>query len=52
MEETKVDESKLKGVARTVCKVYSRVVGYFSAIDVWNVAKKKEFKLRKTFKVN
>ena len=52
MEEQKVDESKLKGVARTACKIYSRVVGYFSPIDSWNVAKKKEFKIRKTFKVS
>lgn len=52
MNEQKVDESKLKGVARTACKIYSRVVGYFSAIDTWNKGKKKEFGLRKTFKVN
>ena len=52
MEDKKVDESKLKGVNRTLCKIYSRVVGYFSPISEWNKGKKKEFGIRETFKVN
>jgi len=33
------------------CDVYSRVVGYMSPLDRWNVGKKREWEDRKTFKV-
>jgi len=33
------------------CQVYSRVTGYYRAVQVWNDAKKQEFKERKFFKI-
>lgn len=33
------------------CEVYSRIVGYFRAIQQWNKGKKEEFKKRKTFQL-
>jgi ribonucleoside-triphosphate reductase len=32
-------------------EVYSRVTGYFRPVQNWNLGKKEEFKLRKTYKV-
>lgn len=32
------------------CKVYSRVVGYYSEVDNWNLGKKQEFKDRVNYK--
>ena len=37
---------------RTLCEVYSRVVGYLRPIKQWNPGKSAEFHDRKTFKVN
>jgi hypothetical protein len=31
------------------CDVYSRVVGYFQPVGNWNVGKKEEYKMRKTY---
>ena len=31
------------------CEVYSRIVGYLRPVKQWNVGKKEEFKLRKTY---
>jgi ribonucleoside-triphosphate reductase len=31
------------------CEVYSRVVGYYRPVSLWNVGKKMEFKERKMF---
>ena len=36
---------------RQKCERFSRVVGYFRPIDLWNVGKQEEFKDRKVFKV-
>ncbi len=33
------------------CEVYSRIVGYFRAVQQWNKGKKEEFKDRKLFKI-
>ena len=33
------------------CEVYSRVVGYFRPVSMWNRGKQEEFKDRKTFEV-
>ncbi|MBU5678949.1 MAG: ribonucleoside triphosphate reductase [Candidatus Aenigmarchaeota archaeon] len=33
-------------------EVYSRIVGYFRPVSQWNVGKKEEFKLRKTYKIS
>ncbi len=34
---------------RTVCEVYSRVVGFLSPVSQWNKGKKEEFSDRLTF---
>jgi len=34
------------------CTVYSRVVGYLSPINNWNVGKKEEYKDRTEYKVD
>jgi len=31
------------------CEVYSRVVGYYRPVQLWNIGKKQEFKERKMF---
>jgi anaerobic ribonucleoside-triphosphate reductase len=33
------------------CEVYSRVVGYLRPVQQWNLAKAKEFKDRKNYKL-
>jgi len=33
------------------CEVFSRIVGYYRPVQLWNEGKKEEFKDRKTFKV-
>lgn len=32
------------------CEVYSRAIGYLRPVNQWNIGKKEEFKMRKTFK--
>lgn len=32
--------------------VYSRVVGYYSSTNLWNIGKQQEFKDRKVYKVD
>jgi len=34
------------------CEVYSRIVGYLRPVNQWNLGKKEEFKLRKTYAIN
>lgn len=34
------------------CLVYSRVVGYWSAVQYWNKGKRQEFKERRVYKPN
>lgn len=36
----------------TSTEVYSRIVGYFRPVSQWNVGKKEEFKLRKTYNIS
>jgi len=37
------------GINKVPCLIYSRVVGYYSAVQIsWNPGKKEEFKERKT----
>ena len=37
---------------RTVCEVYSRIVGYLRPVNDWNKGKKAEYFERKEFKIN
>ena len=32
-------------------EVYSRIVGYLRPVDQWNLGKKAEFEMRKTYKI-
>jgi len=36
---------------RTLCEIYSRIVGYIRPISNWNVGKEAEFGDRKLFKL-
>ncbi len=40
---------KYKGKTAIPCEVFSRVVGYFRPVQVWNLGKKSEFKHRKAY---
>jgi len=40
-----------KPKGRTLCEIYSRVVGYLRPINQWNDGKRSEFKDRKVFKI-
>ena len=31
------------------CEVFSRIVGYYRPVNLWNAGKREEFKLRKEF---
>ncbi|MEW6332724.1 MAG: ribonucleoside triphosphate reductase [Thermodesulfobacteriota bacterium] len=42
-------ESTTCPVCREVCEVYSRVVGYLRPVKQWNMGKKEEFRLRRTY---
>jgi len=37
---------------RTLCEVYSRVVGYLRPVNQWNPGKEAEFKKRKEYKLS
>ena len=37
---------------KVCCTVWSRVVGYYSPVNLWNVGKTQEWKERKTYDVN
>lgn len=37
---------------RTVCEVFSRIVGYMRPVSQWNDGKAEEFKMRTAYKVN
>ena len=39
----------LSGVKGTACEVYSRIVGYYRPVEMWNKGKKAEYKNRKPF---
>lgn len=34
------------------CEIYSRVVGYFRPVQLWNTGKQQEFRERKTIDLN
>ena len=36
---------------RVACRVFSRVCGYLTSVDSWNVAKQREFADRKVYRV-
>ena len=35
--------------SRTKCRIYSRIVGYYAAVDNFNDAQKEMFGMRKTY---
>lgn len=47
--KSKVETKRVKVVP---CEIYSRVVGYFRPVSLWNVGKQQEFKERKTIDLN
>jgi anaerobic ribonucleoside-triphosphate reductase len=48
IEELLVQKEHIEGEK---CEVYSRVVGYLRPVEQWNDGKAREFKQRKTFKL-
>lgn len=48
IEEVKKEMSEVKG---TPCEVWSRVVGYLRPVQGFNVGKKEEYGMRKTYDV-
>lgn len=49
--DKKIDSLKesLNSVQGTETEVYTRIVGYYRAVKNWNLGKKEEYKVRKTF---
>ena len=49
--EKQIDALKgsLEKVQGTETEVYTRIVGYYRAVKNWNLGKKEEYKVRKTF---
>ncbi len=49
--ESKIEELRdsLENVKGTETEVYTRIVGYYRAVKNWNLGKKEEYKIRKTF---
>lgn len=33
------------------CEVFSRIVGYYRPVNLWNAGKREEFRQRKMFKI-
>lgn len=44
-------KEQMKEVKGTKCEVWSRVVGYLRPVQSFNVGKKEEFTLRKTYDI-
>jgi len=44
-----MDDTKLTEKRRIPCLVYSRIVGYLTAVQGWHDAKQQEFKDRRVF---
>ncbi len=42
-------KGSLDKVQGTETEVYTRIVGYYRAVKNWNLGKKEEYKVRKTF---
>jgi hypothetical protein len=40
---------RLKTVKGTTTKIFSRIIGFYQAVDDWNIAKQAEFKQRTNF---
>lgn len=47
-----INETQDLASKRTVCEVYSRVVGYIRPVNQWNDGKREEFTDRVTFEVS
>lgn len=45
-------KEKKKNTKGTITEVYSRIVGYFRAVDSWNKGKREEYGDRKVFEIN
>ena len=43
------DVTEPQGERRVACRVFSRIVGYLTSVDSWNVGKAQEFHDRVTF---
>jgi len=39
-----------KNICGKPCEVFSRIVGYYRPVNLWNQGKKEEFRKRKVFK--
>lgn len=39
-------------MVRQRCQIYSRIVGYLSPLDQWNLGKKSEWQDRKVFRLD
>lgn len=46
------DKNKTLQKKRTLCEVYSRIVGYLRPVGQWNPGKEAEFYKRKEYKVD
>jgi anaerobic ribonucleoside-triphosphate reductase len=46
-----MSEQEGEGEVKVACKVYSRIVGYLTAVDDWNAGKQAEFADRTAFDV-
>ncbi|RKX92855.1 MAG: hypothetical protein DRP59_04440 [Spirochaetes bacterium] len=42
-------KDSLNSVQGTETEVYTRIVGYYRAVKNWNLGKKEEYKVRRTF---
>ena len=42
-------KQELASVQGTETEVYTRIVGYYRAVKNWNLGKKEEYKVRKTY---
>lgn len=42
-------KQSLNSVKGTETEVYTRIVGYYRSVKNWNLGKKEEYKIRKTF---
>jgi len=51
MSPTKTINDNDKNNKRTLCEVYSRIVGYLRPVSQWNDGKAAEFGKRVTYKV-
>lgn len=50
--KVKAKKNEVLKQKRTLCEVYSRVVGYLRPVSQWNSGKEEEFSQRRTYKLN